>query len=116
MDREENRTVWPLLLGGVLLMLLLAGAGWVFFSGSVGGTASLPHGATARISGAFSCSESSGRTTIEAGGRVFTFTPTDLAVDGVPVARLDPTVTSVQIDSSLWGTSLSLGGRPVALP
>jgi hypothetical protein len=81
---------------------------------SVSGTATLPNGTTAVINGPFSCSDIPPTTKIEAGGHTFTFSPTTISVDGIPVGPLDASVTSVQIDSNYWSASLSVNGGSVA--
>jgi len=82
---------------------------------TVSGTAALPNGTTATINGAFSCSSNTATTEIEAGGRVFAFSPTTVSVDGVPVAALDATVNDVQIEASFWSASLRINGKDVVI-
>lgn len=86
---------------------------FVAMTTSVSGTASLPNGTTAVINGQFSCSDIPPTTKIEAGGHTFTFTPTTISVDGIPVGPLDASVTSVQIDASYWSASLRVNGDSV---
>ncbi len=81
---------------------------------TVSGTASLPNGATARINGPFSCSENALSTEIEAGGHIFTFSPTTISIDGVPVGPLNATVTDIQIEASYGSASLRINGNEVA--
>jgi len=83
---------------------------------TVSGTASLPNGATARINGPFSCSETSQQTTIEAGGHTFTFSPTMISVDGAAVGPLNATVTQVEIDATGSSTTLRINGHEVPVP
>ncbi len=82
---------------------------------SVSGTATLPNGITAVIHGPFSCSGIPPTTKIEAGGHTFTFSPTTISVDGRQVGPLDANVTSVQIDTNYWSTSLRVNGGTVAI-
>ena len=86
----------------------------VSMSSSVSGTASLPNGTTARINGPFSCSANTPTAEIDAGGHIFTFSPTTISVDGVPIGPLDGTVTDVQIDASFWSATLRLNGNEVS--
>lgn len=81
---------------------------------SVAGTADLPNGTVARIKGPFSCSAGTNTTEIEAGGHVFSFTPTTILVDNTPVGPLDSTVTDVQITASYWSASLAINGREIS--
>ncbi|REK11966.1 MAG: hypothetical protein DWQ37_13170 [Planctomycetota bacterium] len=99
------------LVGIVLAIGLLASA-----RASISGTASLPGGATARIKGPFTCSERAGITEIEAGGHVFTFSPTTISMDGAPVGSLDATVTDVQIDARFGSASLRVNGHEISTP
>lgn len=86
-----------------------------FISLNASGAAALPNGAVARINGPFGCSERPGSTTIEAGGRRFDFTATEIAVDGLPVAVIDPTVTRSQIEASYWSARLQVNGHEVPI-
>ncbi len=85
----------------------------VTFASKVSGTASLPNGTTAVINGPFSCSANTPTTEIEAGGRVFAFSPTTIFIDGVPVGPLDTSTTDVRIDSNFWSASLLVNGSEV---
>jgi len=102
-------TIGLALLSGATLCLFA----FVAMTTSVSGTASLPNGITAVINGPFSCSDIPPTTKIEAGGHTFTFSPTTISVDGLPVRPLDATVTAVQIDSSYWSASLLVNGDSV---
>ena len=83
---------------------------------SVSGTATLPNGTIATINGPFSCSSNgTGSTVIDAGGHVFEFSRTSIAVDKTVVAPLNSGVTSVEIDASHWTTSLRVNGKEVPL-
>jgi hypothetical protein len=115
----DHKTKHRSILGIITIgFALLAGATLCFFAfvtmtTSVSGTASLPNGITAVINGPFSCSEIPPTTKIEAGGHTFSFSPTTISVDGLPVRSLDATVTSVQIDASYWSASLLVNGDSV---
>ncbi len=100
----------------VLLCIAVAFCLFAFVSmtSTVSGTASLPNGTTATIKGPFSCSENTATTEIEAGGHLFTFSPTMISIDGVPVGPLDATITDVQIDASYWSASLRINGNEVS--
>ena len=98
----------------IFAMLLVVAFGLLAFcTMTVRGTASLPNGTTAVINGPFSCSDIPPTTKIEAGGHTFTFSPTTISVDGVPVGPLDASVTSVQIDANFWSASLRVNGSEV---
>ena len=116
MDHNTNRR--SILGSSAIGVALLCGAtlflfAFVTMTTSVSGTASLPNGTAAVITGPFSCSDIPPTTKIEAGGHTFTFTPTTISVDGVPVRPLDASVTSVQIDSSYRSASLRVNGVAV---
>lgn len=98
--------VLPLLLG-------VAFGLFAFRTLTPSGTASLPNGTTAVINGPFSCSDIPPTTNIEAGGHTFTFSPTTISVDGMPVGPLDASVTSVEIDANYWSASLRVNGDEV---
>ncbi len=101
---------------GVLLLLIVIAVGLfglVTATATVSGTASLPNGATAKITGPFSCSENKSLTKIEAGGHTFAFSPTTMAVDGAVVGPLDATMTDVQIEAGSWSAALRVNGREI---
>lgn len=103
-------------IGMALLCVAAIGCVFLFMTmTSVSGTASLPNGTTARINGPFSCSDNKLTTAINAGGRLFTFSPTTISVDGVPIGPLDATITDVRIDASYWSASLHVNGSEVPL-
>lgn len=117
MDHTTKRQ--SILSAVAIVFALLSGAAICLFAfiamtTGVSGTATLPNGTTAVISGPFSCSDIPPTTKIEAGGHIFTFSPTTISVDGIPVKPLDATVTSVQIDSTYWSASLRVNGGTVA--
>lgn len=116
MDRTTQRR--SILVTVAIIFLLLSGAticlfAFVAVTTSASGTATLPNGTTAVINGPFSCSDIPPTTKIEAGGHTFTFSPTTISVDGIPVGPLDASVTSVQIDSNYWSAALRVNGGPV---
>ncbi len=104
-------------IGMVLFCIATAVCLFAFahLTSTVSGMASLPNGMTAKINGPFSCSENAARTEIEAGGHIFAFSPTTISIDGVPVARLDATVTNVQIDAGFWSATLLIDGNEVSI-
>jgi hypothetical protein len=69
-----------------------------------------------RITGPFSASEIAGRTTVEAKGRQFVFTPAAISVDGTNVAAVNASVLQVAIDARGDDAELSLNGKRVSLP
>jgi hypothetical protein len=89
---------------------------FVYLSSSVSGVATLPSGIVARITGPFSASEYVGRTTDEAKGRQFVFTPAAITVDGTNVAAVDASVLQVAIDARGYDAELSVNGKRVSLP
>ena len=116
MDRNtESRSLFGAIATGLSLLIVAAICFFVLQSMTTGGTASLPNGVTAVINGPFFCSEIPPMTKIEAGGRTFTFSPTTVSVDGVPVGPLDATVTTVQIDAGYWAASLFVNGKEVKM-
>ncbi len=116
MDRNtEVRSLVGTVATGLSLLIVAAICLFVFQQMTTGGTASLPNGITAVINGPFFCSETPPMTKIEAGGRTFTFSPTTVCVDGVPVGSLDATVTTVQIDAGYWAASLFVNGKEVQM-
>lgn len=98
---------------GICCAVCLAGLVVLFMTIEVSGTAPLPNGIVATINGPFSCSASTDTTEIEAGGRVFAFSPTTISIDGISVAPLDATVNDVQIDATTWTASLLVNGNEV---
>jgi hypothetical protein len=115
----KRRSTWGAVAIGLVLVCLAAALGllaWVSLTATVSGTATLPNGATARINGLFSCSESPSKTEIEAGGHLFVFSPTAISIDGVPVGLLDATVSDVQIDAGYWSATLRVNGHEVFQP
>jgi len=98
------------------LLIGIIAALFATVSVSVSGTATLPNGITAQIVGPFSCSETKGLTTIEVGGRVFTFTNTDVTVDKIPIANIDSSIADVKLESSHSAASLYLNGKQIKLP
>ena len=117
MERNTKRRsiLGPIVIGFALLCIatICCLFAFVTMTSTVSGTASLPNGTTAVINGPFSCSSNTPTTEIEAGGHTFAFSPTTISVDGVPVGRLDASVTDVQIDSSFWSASLHVNGNEV---
>lgn len=109
---KPNSIYGAVVIGLVLLCVTIAIC--LFAFARVGGTASLPNGTTATINGAFSCSEDTSRTEIEAGGHIFAFSRTTISIDGVPFGPLDATVRDVQIDANYWSTSLRINGKEVS--
>jgi len=110
----EGRSFWGVIAVGLLLLVAMISLCGLPLT-ATGGTASLPNGVSAVINGPFSCSDIPPMTTIEAGGHTFTFSPTTVSVDGVPVGPLDATVTTVQIDASYWSASLSVNGKAIKM-
>jgi|SRR3954468_11319486 hypothetical protein len=112
------KRTYPILsvLAAALILLLAAYVYVVASSVSVCGTATLPGGLVATITGQFDASENAGRTSVEAGGRKFVFTPSVIIVDGMPVANLDPSVIQVAMDATGRDAELSLNGKPIPLP
>ena len=104
------------LVAMLFIFLFCLGLFFISVTSSVAGSATLPHGGTAQIDGPFSCSVTKGTTSIEAGGYVFDFSPTQVTVDKVPVANMDPSITDVHIQASFWTASLHLNGNEVVLP
>ncbi len=111
-SRLNPFTIVFVVLGLVIAGCLLAVVG---MSLNVSGTATLPNGTTAVVNGPFSCSINASVTEIEAGGHTFAFSPTEITVDGVPVAPFDASVTEVEIDSSYWTATLRVNGSLVPL-
>lgn len=91
-------------------------AAYVYFASSVSGTATLPGGLVATINGPFAAAENPGRTSVEARGRTFVFTPSVIVVDGRAVAKIDASVNQVAIDARGHDAKLSLNGQQVSLP
>ena len=116
MDRNtEGRSIHRSIAIVFSLLFILAICLFTFDIMTTRGTASLPNGTTAVINGPFSCSDIPPTTKIEAGGHTFTFSPTTISVDGVPVGPLDASVTSVQIDANYWSASLRVNGGDVTV-
>jgi hypothetical protein len=116
MEKQKLRhSILPVIVSIVILPSVLVIA-YVYFASSVSGMASLPSGLTAAINGPFSASENAGRTSVEACGRKFVFTPAVVIVDGTAVARLDASVIQVAIDARGYDAQLSLNGQHVSLP
>src|SRR5262249_13185746 len=97
-------------------LLLLLACAYLATSVTVSGTATLPSGQVATINGSFDASENKGRTTVQAGGREFVFTPSVVTVDGTAGADLDTSVGTVAIDSRGRDVELSLNGQQIPLP
>ncbi|WP_143543796.1 hypothetical protein [Rhodopirellula sp. MGV] len=113
-----RRSIFGPIVSFLAVIVFIAGCGLIallYQSSEVSGTASLPNGGTAVINGPFSCSANSPSTEIEAGGHSFVFSPTTIFIDGVSVAPLDATVTSVEIDSSFWTATLRVNGSEVPM-
>jgi hypothetical protein len=112
---KKGRSILGLIgMGSAFLcMAAICLLAFVAMTKGVSGTASLPNGTTAVIHGPFSCSDAPSMTKIEAGGHTFTFSPTTISVDGIPVRPLDASVTSVQIDASYWSASLRVNGDDI---
>jgi hypothetical protein len=116
MEKQELRhSILPVIVSIVVLTPVLLVV-YVYLASSVSGTASLPSGLTAAINGPFAASENAGRTSVEACGRKFVFTPSVITVDGTTVARLDASVIQVAIDARGHDAQLSLNGQQVSLP
>jgi hypothetical protein len=116
MEKRKSRST---ILLAILVLLLIAPVllvAYVCFASSVSGTATLPSGLVATITGPFSASENFGRTTVEASGRQFVFTPAAITVDGTYVAALDASVLRVAIDARGYNAELSVNGKRVPLP
>jgi hypothetical protein len=114
-DQQSRKPVLP----AVLTLLVIAVAlliAFVFFTSSVAGTATLPNGVIAKISGPFGASENRNTTTVDACGRQFVFTATTVSVDGIPVAKIDSSVTQVAIDAEGIDAELSINGASIPLP
>ncbi|MBI2825040.1 MAG: hypothetical protein HYX69_10180 [Planctomycetia bacterium] len=113
---KRNSIFGAVVIGLVLLCIATAFCLFAFVSvtSTVSGTASLPNGRTATINGPFSCSDNTPTTVIEAGGHIFTFSPTTISIDGLPVGPFGATVTDVQIDASHWSASLRINGNQVS--
>jgi hypothetical protein len=114
-ERKPRSTILVTVVAALLIapMLLVA---FVYFSSSASGMATLPSGVVARITGPFSASEIAGRTTVEAKGRQFVFTPAAISVDGTNVAAVNASVLQVAIDARGDDAELSLNGKRVSLP
>src|SRR5262245_52254122 len=100
MEDQKSRNS---ILSAVLVLLVIAFAllvAFVFFTSSVAGTATLPSGVVAKISGPFGVSENRNSTTVNVCGRQLVFTATAVSVDGIPVAQIDGSVTQVAIDAN----------------
>ena len=115
---EERKSQSTILLAIVVALLIapVLLVAFVCFSSSVSGMATLPSGVVARITGPFSASEIVGRTTVEARGRRFVFTPAAISVDGTNVAAVDASVVQVAIDARGFDAELSVNGKRVSLP
>ena len=115
----EDEKTWNSILPAVVGLLVIAVAlliAFVFFTSSVAGTATLPNGVVAKISGPFGASENRTSTTVDAGGRQFVFTAASVSVDGIPVAKIDGSVTQVAIDAHGNDAELSIDGTSIPLP
>jgi hypothetical protein len=117
MDKNKTRRI---ILAPIALSLGLIGIAALaflvlFVSVSVSGSASLPNGTIAKITGPFACSNNSGTTVIDAGGHVFEFSPASISVDKTVIAPLDSSVTKVEIDASYWTASLRINDRDVPI-
>jgi hypothetical protein len=116
MERLKSRSTILLTIVAALLIAPVLLVAFVYFSSLVSGTATLPSGVVARITGQFSASEIAGRTTVEARGRRFVFTPAAISVDGIKVAGIDTPVLQVAIDARGYDAELSVNGKRVSLP
>ena len=116
MEKRESLCTISLTIVTALLIAPMLLVAFVYFSSSVSGTATLPSGVVARITGQFSASEIVGCTTVEARGRQFVFTPAAIRVDGTNVAAVDASVHQVAIDARGYDAELSVNGKRVSLP
>jgi len=116
MEMRQSRSTIVLTIVAALLLAPLLLVAFVYFSSSVSGMATLPGGVVARITGPFSASEIAGRTTVEARGRQFVFTPAAISVDGKIVAAVDASVLQVAVDARGYDAELSVNGKHVSLP
>ena len=120
MEKRKSRSTIFLTIVAALLIAPMLLVAFVYFSSSVSGMATLPSGVVARITGPFSASEIAGRTTVEARGRQFVFTPAAISVDGTNVAAVDAAVDAsvlqVAIDARGYDAELSVNGKRVSLP
>jgi hypothetical protein len=116
MEKRKSRSTILLTIVAALLIAPMLLVAFVYFSSSVSGTATLPGGVVASITGPFSASEIAGRTTVEARGRQFVFTPAAISVDGTNLAAVDASVLQVAIDARGYDAELSVNGKRVSLP
>jgi hypothetical protein len=112
---KSRRSILPV-LAAIFFLAIAFLTTYVYFASSVSGTATLPGGLVATINGPFAAAENPGRTSVEASGRTFVFTPSAVVVDGTAVATIDASVTQVAIDVRGRDAELSLNGQPVSLP
>jgi hypothetical protein len=116
MEERKSRSTILLTIVAALFMAPMLVVAFVYFSSSVSGTTTLPSGVVARITGPFSASENAGRTTVEARGRQFVFTPAAISVDGTNVTAIDASILQVAIDARGYDAELSVNGKRVSLP
>jgi len=113
----KPRSIVGAVLIGLVLFCLASALGLLAFvtlASTVSGTASLPNGTTATISGPFSCQERPRTTEIDAGGHTFAFSPTTFSIDGIAVGPLDANA-DVAIDVSYWSVSVRINGSATTL-
>jgi hypothetical protein len=115
MDEQRSRNSILPTVFALLVLALAVLVAFVFFTSSVAGTAMLPNGVVGEINGPFGASESRTRTSVDACGRQFVFTATAVSVDGVPVAKIDASVTQVAIDANGKDAGLSIDGVYIRL-
>jgi hypothetical protein len=116
MEKQKPRFSILPIIAAVFFLTTAFFAAFVYFASSVSGTATLPGGLVATINGPFAAAENPSRTSVNARGRTFVFTPSAVVVDGTAVAQLNASVTEVAIDARGRDAELSLNGRQVSLP
>jgi hypothetical protein len=116
MTKQRLRPSILPVLAAIFFLAIALFAAFLYFGSSVAGTATLPGGLVATIQGPFGAAESPGRTSVNARGRTFVFTPSAIVVDGTAVAKLDASVVQVAIDARGRDAELCLNGQQVSLP